>query len=388
MNLLNGNKENCCGCTACQHICPQRAIAMLTDDHGFKYPSLDEELCNHCGRCKRVCAFQTGYDTSDNLARPDAYAVKHKDIDVRMKSRSGGMFTAVSEYILDNDGVVYGVGYKNHFVVCHKRAVTVEERNEFRGSKYVQSELGDIFFQVKNDLLNNKMVLFSGTPCQTAGLNSYLKQMKINKDKLILCDLVCHGTPSPDIWKDYITFIEKKYDGVVTDVDFRNKSLFGWSAHRESFNINKSIVSEEIFTKLFYRHFILRPSCFQCIYTNMLRPSDITLADYWGIDEMNPAFNDDKGVSLILINTEKGKLLFEQVNNRLDSIDCTNHSFIHPNLKKPTEYPKEYDQFWRDYLSKGFRYITVKYMETNMKDKVIKIVKKEVLVPLRKRFGL
>lgn len=376
-------KEECCGCTACKSICPTKAIDMKTDNEGFKYPEINQKLCIDCGLCRKTCAFQNGYDISENFEIPDAYGVKHKNHEIRMESRSGGMFTAISDYILENDGVVYGVGYKNHFEVCHKRAIDRSQRDEFRGSKYVQSELNDVFLQVRNDLLEDKWVMFTGTPCQTAGLDIYLTRTGINKDKFILCDIICHGTPSPKLFKDYISYIEQKYKNKIENFDFRNKKKFGWEAHRESFKINNKEYYSDIYTTLFYKHDSLRPSCFNCKYTNMNRPSDITLADFWGIDKISPDFNDNRGVSLVFVNTEKGKKIFNNVKNKLDYLNCTGVSFIHPNLREPTKRPASREQFWKDYQKYGFEYIVKEYAEYNFKG-----IMKRYTLALVKKIGL
>lgn len=225
--------SDCCGCTACESICPKDAISMQPDALGFLYPKVDENKCIQCGACVRVCQFNDHYDTSDNYAEPLAFAVRHKDINEVMKSRSGATFVAISDYILENGGVVYGVGYKDHFRVAHKRASTKEERDEFRGSKYVQSNLQGVFRQVKQDLKNGLTVLFSGTPCQTSGLKAYIgKKLSLN---LIVVDIVCHGVPSPYIWRDYLAYLEKKHGDTISKVNFRDKELYGWAAHKESY---------------------------------------------------------------------------------------------------------------------------------------------------------
>ena len=195
------DKSQCCGCTACASICAHDAITMQPDALGFLYPVVDKDKCVDCGLCEKVCAFNDHYDTSLNLPQPDAYA-RHKDITKLRYSRSGAAFVAFSDYILGKGGVIYGAGYKGHFVVVHKRATTREERDAFRGSKYVQSDMTGVFRNVKNDLKAGKLVLFSGTPCQTAGLKSYIgNQLSQN---LILIDIICHSVPAPQIWKDYL----------------------------------------------------------------------------------------------------------------------------------------------------------------------------------------
>ena len=311
------NPAECCGCTACASICPKEAITMIPDVLGFKYPKVDLSKCIECGLCEKVCAFNDNYDKSPNLKEPEIYAARHKDMHEIETSRSGAAFIAISDYILENGGIVYGVGYKDHFRVAHKRATTKEERNEFKGSKYVQSDLDGIFRQVKEDLKQGYTVLFSGTPCQTAGLNSFIG--KKLRENLVLVDIVCHGVPSPYIWRDYINYVENKYKNKIIKVDFRDKSRIGWSGHIESFMFNNGRkIESRIYTDLFYQHIMLRPSCSNCHYTNFNRPSDFTIADYWGWERISNKFNlDNKGCSLLLINTPKGQNIFEKIKHEL-----------------------------------------------------------------------
>lgn len=296
------DKADCCGCTACASRCPKNAITMEPDTLGFKYPKVDLDKCIDCGLCEKVCAFNDNYDKSLNLKEPEIYAARHKDIHEIETSRSGAAFIAISDYILENGGIVYGVGYKDHFRVAHKRATTKEERNEFKGSKYVQSDLDGIFRQVKEDLKQGNTVLFSGTPCQTAGLNSYIG--KKFRENLVLVDIVCHGVPSPYIWQDYLTYLENKYKSKIIKVNFRDKSRIGWSGHIESFVFaNKNKVELDVFKYLFGKNIMLRSSCGSCVFTNFNRPSDITIGDYWGWEKISKDFNDDnKGCSLLFIN--------------------------------------------------------------------------------------
>lgn len=201
------NPKDCCGCTACASICAHDAITMEPDALGFLYPKVDESKCIDCGLCEKVCQFNDHYDTSLNLPQPDVYGARHKNLQEVETSRSGAAFIAISDWILAHDGVVYGVGYTDHFRVVHKRATTKEERNEFKGSKYVQSDLTDVFRQVKKDLKEGRIVLFSGTPCQTSGINAYVGRRL--RENLYLVDIICHGVPSPYVWRDFIAYLER-----------------------------------------------------------------------------------------------------------------------------------------------------------------------------------
>lgn len=369
--------KECCGCTACASICSHNAISMEPDALGFLYPKINESLCVECGLCEKVCQFNDNYDRSLNLPQPTAYAARHKDIGEVMKSRSGAAFVAISDYILEQGGIVYGAGYKDHFRVAHKRATTKEERDEFRGSKYVQSDLSGVFRQVKEDLKNGLTVLFSGTPCQTAGLNSYIgKNLRKN---LILLDIVCHGVPGPYIWRDYLAYLEKKHNSKIIYVNFRDKELYGWKAHKETFKYENG-GGKINYTHLFYRHILFRHSCGECHYTNLHRPSDITIADYWGWQKTDPEFNaDNKGCSLVLCNTEKGQKLFDAIKDRMNTIPAELPNVMQTHLKKPScIHPRRMD-FERYYIKGGFEYAARKTGMVGWRhtlDIVIKRIKK------------
>ena len=364
------DKSQCCGCTACASICAHDAITMQPDAMGFLYPVVDTDKCVDCGLCEKVCAFNDHYDTSQNLPQPDAYAARHKNMDEVETSRSGAAFIAISDYVLENGGVVYGAGYTDHFRVVHKRAVTREERDEFKGSKYVQSDMNTVFRQVKKDLKDGLTVLFSGTPCQTSGLNSYVgKKLRAN---LILVDIVCHGVPGPYLWRDYIAYLEKKQGDRICWVNFRDKQEYGWTAHHETFKFVKG-GGKMSFTYLFYQHIMFRHSCGKCHFTNTKRPSDITIADFWGWEKTAPDINkDDKGVSLILVNTEKGRELFDKIKDRMNVVPANLEDCLQPNLRHPSVIHPKRMAFERDYQRKGFEYVMKKYG----KDSVMKKARK------------
>ena len=369
------DKANCCGCTACASVCAHDAITMQPDVMGFLYPIVDKSKCVDCGLCEKVCAFNDHYDTSLNLPDPKAYAARHKDIQEVETSRSGAAFIAISDYVLENGGVVYGAGYTDHFRVIHKRATNKEERNEFKGSKYVQSDMNTIFRQVKNDLKNGITVLFSGTPCQTAGLNSYVGE-KLRKH-LILIDIICHGVPSPYIWHDYINYIEKKYNKKITKVDFRDKSRVGWSKHIESFMFQGEKIESQMYTKLFYKHIMFRQSCGECYYTNLQRPSDITIGDLWGWEKLMIKFNEDnKGCSLVITNTSLGKLIFDKISNKTINTQININDFLQPNLIKPSHLSRFSNKFARTYHKKGFNYAYNKYINKKEETLIHKIINK------------
>lgn len=372
--------SECCGCTACAAICSRQAISMVPDSLGFPYPYVDSDKCIECGACERVCAFNEGYKTPDNFDEPIPYGVRLNDIDEVMKSRSGGAFVAFSDWILAKGGFVYGVGYKDHFVVAHKKAVTKEERDEFRGSKYVQSNLDGVFTQIKTDLKDGKWVLFSGTGCQVAGLKSFLP--KSLQEKLVTVDIVCHGVPSPQIWQDYLKYIENKEKKIIVGVDFRNKKDFGWRAHKETFTLidpMTTTITTTTYPYVFYQHIMQRPSCGICHFCNTRRPADLTLADFWGWEKTDVTINsDDKGLSLVLINTQKGKKVFEDVKSIFQIIEPKLENCLQNHLRRPT-LPNPHDkQFKNDYEKYGFEYVMKQYGNIGWKYKLKAILKRTI----------
>lgn len=377
------SKKECCGCTACMNICPKNAIKMIEDEEGFKYPKIDEKKCIECGLCKKICAFQNGYKTQDKLKEINVYASKNKSDDIRIRSSSGGMFVPLSDYVLNNNGVVYGVAFNEKFKAIHIKAENKENRDRCIGSKYSQSDLKDTYKKVKKDLENNKLVLFTGTPCQVGGLNKYLGN--INKEKLILVDIVCHGTPSPKLFNEYIKYIERKRKKKIKIFNHRTKE-FGWK-HNEKIIYDDGKIEvksnlSQAWKYVFYTHFALRPSCYNCKYTNINRPSDITIADFWGIDKFAPEFVDSKGVSLVIVNTKKGENIFDNIKEKITSIERKIEEAVekNPNLVKPTKEPIERETFWEQYKNKGIEFILKQYGRYNFKcitkDIIKRILKK------------
>lgn len=379
--LIYKSKENCCGCSACYNICPVGAIKMEADDEGFLYPTINEKACIKCNKCINVCNFKlyqqnNGYKntvSSDCTAFPKVYAVKHKNIQTRMDSRSGGIFTAISDEVLKKNGAIYGCVLTKDFKAVHAKAVSSKNRNKMRGSKYIQSEMNDIFKDVAQTLDKGTLVLFTGTSCQIAGLKSFLNK---EYDNLLCVDIVCHGVPSPKVWKRYLKWQEKNNQAKCIDIDFRNKIDYGWKAHIETFTMKKADnttvkIDSEIFKNLFYGHNILRPSCYKCPYKSTVHPGDITIADYWGIDKASPGFNDNKGVSLALINNEKGKSIFDTISNSVDYRSCKLEDSLQPPLIKPFPEPIERQNFWKEFNSKSFNHIVKKYANKNISYKIM-----------------
>lgn len=376
------DKSNCCGCTACANVCVHDAITMEPDTLGFLYPKVDVSKCVNCGLCDKVCAFNDEYDKSLNLTTPDVYGARNKDMNEVMKSRSGAAFIAISDFFFEQGGVIYGAGYKDHFRVAHKRATTKTERDEFRGSKYVQSDLTGVFRQVKEDLKSGLTVLFSGTGCQCAGLNAYIgKGLRKN---LVLVDIVCHSVPGPFLWQDYLNWLENKYSSRIVSVNFRNKIKYGWRSHVETYIMkNGEEYSSTVFTELFKSCLVLRPSCGNCHFCNTTRPSDITLADFWDRKHNFPDVNNDnKGESLLLINTEKGREIFEAVKGKLDHFQTTTDKVMQTHLREPSnihpqakQFAEYYERYGFERTMKRFAFIGWRYHLKEIKKSIRKLMK-------------
>ncbi|QHQ61131.1 4Fe-4S dicluster domain-containing protein [Anaerocolumna sedimenticola] len=381
---LYTNKENCCGCTACLNICPKKSITMEKDKEGFLYPAIDSESCNECGACVRVCPFHKK-EFEEKIPKNQAvYALRHPEKSVLKKSTSGGAFTVISDYVLDQGGVVYGAVFNDRFEVIHSKATDKKQRDQMRGSKYVQSDMGIIFKEIKNTLESGKTVLFTGTPCQNDGLKSYLKK---EYSGLILCDIACHGVPSPKVWTDYKAYLEEKYNDTIKEVNFRCKDT-GWrnSSLKVEFTKRSHIknMQEDPFYILFFSHLILRPSCHECIYASYHRVTDLTLADFWGIEKSNQAFQDDNGVSLVLANTKKGKDLIEAVRNSAEIIESSHNDFYQPIFEVPSKISTKRKVFWEEYVSKGKIEVLLKFGKLTPAQWVIK----KIAVPILKKTGL
>lgn len=303
----------------------------------------------------------------EELNFPQVYAAIHKDENVRKASRSGGVFTAFSDQILKENGVVYGVVLKNNILAEHTRVVDSIGRDAMRGSKYIQSSTKNTFKEVQEDLKKGKHVLYTGTSCQIAGLKGLLQNQ--NLDHLYCIDIVCHGVPSPIIWQDYVNFLEKKLNATCTNVDFRDKNTFGWTAHyekltfRSHFFKRKRNYYSDTFKKLYYGHYILRPSCYKCPYKSITHPGDITIADYWGIKKAAPELYDDKGVSLVLINNQKGYELLNSIKPYVRLKSTRIEDSMQPPLKAPFSEPINRAVFWEDYHNMPFEKLLNKYVQ-------------------------
>lgn len=300
------DKHNCCGCSACASICPKRCIQMVADNEGFLYPQVDKDTCIDCGLCEKVCNELQPYGKREPLK---VLAAINKNEEIRLKSSSGGIFYILAEKVIKEGGVVFGARFDENWQVVIDYAEDMKGVEAFMGSKYVQARMENAYKDVKRFLTDGRMVLFSGTPCQVAGLHKYLRKPY---DNLLAVDFICHGTPSPKVWGMYLDEVVKDAKR-ISSVEFRNKDK-GWKdfSFNLRFNEGDKMVSmlspykQNHYMKAFLRDIILRPSCYKCKAKGCSSQSDITIADFWGVHNIYPEMDDDKGTGLILLNTDNG----------------------------------------------------------------------------------
>lgn len=351
------DKKKCCGCNACVQRCPKQCIITQEDEEGFLYPIVDKEACIDCGLCEKICPVLNQGEERQPL---EVYAAYNKNEEIRMQSSSGGIFTALAEQIIQEGGVVFGARFNEDWEVIHDYTETAEGLSVFRGSKYVQSRIGNTFNQAEQFLKQGRKVLFSGTPCQIAGLKLYLQK---ECENLWTVDFICHGVPSPGIWRKYLEELIARQGNQknsvlshfkpiilnsirdISCIEFRNKRL-GWKKY--SFTLTFSVpdghgekntvlfsepYNKNVFMKGFQADLYLRPSCYACPSKCLKSGSDITIGDYWGIQNVMPDMDDDKGMSCYLINSEKGTywrgaLAFKKIASRYDDVIKGNPSII------------------------------------------------------------
>ena len=378
-------KVNCCGCNSCFNICPKNAIDMLEDEYGFKYPKINKEKCIDCDMCKKVCPIINKNEIENE---PKAYACINKDEETRLKSSSGGIFTLLAETILDLKGVAFGAQFDSDFNVIHSYTENKEEIYKFRGSKYLQSNIGDSFKQVKKFLDEGRYVLFTGTPCQVEGLYSFLKK---DYEKLYTQDIICHGVPSPKVWKKYKEELEKYKKSKIVEINFRDKST-GWSTYslKYMFNNKKLYIEKNVnskYMKAFLNDISLRDSCYECKFKTENRNSDITLADFWGIQNVIPEMHDNKGTSLLILNSKKGKKIFEIIKAKIEFEEVNIEEAIkyNPSMVKSATKPKKRASFFKDLEKLDFNELEKKYFPNpNLIVKLIRKIKTIIAMMIRR----
>ena len=367
METVLKDSKLCTGCGACAASCANHAITMETDEEGFLLPTINSETCTDCELCKRVCPVNPEHPKDQCNGEPiQVLAAWHFDDETRRQSSSGGVFTALAQNILNRDGVVVGAAFDEKLVVRHILIESSDELHRLRGSKYIQSEVSvELYQRIRKELQLERLVLFSGTPCQVSGLRSYLQK---EYDGLYCCDLVCHGTPSALVWKKYLEYRQDQGFN-ISQVSFRDKRN-GWRRSGPAIKLAFSDGSsrsyntwDDPFTILFLKDISFRMACYSCRFAKKERSGDLTLGDFWGISNFHPEYDrEDKGTSLVLVNSARGKkiLMTCKDNLFLGKSELSNAIPGNPMLKRPAKMVPERHFFYKD-LRKGFKYVTFKY---------------------------
>lgn len=315
--IILASRESCTGCGACYLSCPQQAIQMIADENGFRYPKIDKNKCIKCKLCVTICPISTPIKLASY--ENEYYMAKNFDEGIRAQSSSGGLFTIFAEKTLAEGGVVFGAKFTEDWDVAHSYTENLSSLNDFRGSKYVESYLGDCYSKVKEFLVAQRMVLFSGTPCQIAGLKKFLRQ---DYDNLLTIELICHGVPAPNIWQEHLAYIRQKHNMTnITAVSFKDKTK-GWdNFHMKIIGDNNKCYFvpklEDPYIKSFFENCSLRNSCFRCCAKKGSSGADITLGDFWRKEYNYPEYDDNKGVSVVIINNPHGKEAWKKISNKV-----------------------------------------------------------------------
>lgn len=352
------NKENCVGCHACIQICPKQCISMHEDDTGFNYPEVNVDSCIDCHLCERVCPTFAIQPERNPIA---SYSTRNVDKEIRLKSSSGGAFYSLASYTIEHGGVVFGAKFDENWIVKHSHSETGCGIEAFMGSKYVQSSTCGTYTEVKQFLLQGRLVLFSGTPCQVSALKLFLRKDYAN---LLTVEVACHGVPSPKMWKQYLHYISEKHSITnYCDISFRNKRI-GWQnyrlliQHTNNQGVKKRIIDESFRSNVYMQSFLkdldLRPSCFACPAKHGKSGADIALADFWGIQRLYPELYDTTGVSLVLAYSDMGNKLIHNCSDLLlTEVDYNLALSENPALIENPVYNSLYRNYWKVLDSSG-----------------------------------
>lgn len=363
-------KDDCCGCKACANVCPQNAVTFVPDEYGFEYPSIDGEKCIGCGKCIMACDFKKSGNAGVAMYKPlEGYAARHKEKTVYANSTSGGVFTALAEWILERGGCVYGCIFDEDLKPIHVEADNIGEVVLMRGSKYVQSDVGCIYQKVKERLNEGRWGFFTGTPCQVAGLLSFLGDT--NKERLLTVDIVCHGVPSTLVFKKYVDYLGDKYHKKVNSFQFRSK-ICGWEKPTivvgfEDGNDKHWSIIRDLYYEAFNHSLLQRPSCFQCKYATGNRVGDITIGDFWGWQKANIQMSAKEGVSCCLLNTSKVKDIISQlhINANYVTVDSITQGNYH--LRAKSRMRPEWKTVMDTIINEGFAKYAVQFRSAHLK---------------------
>lgn len=357
--------KKCSYCRACIQICPREAITVIEDKTGNRYPKIKTDKCVSCGLCAKVCP---NINPCKSYLPDYGYAVRINDHDALLQSTSGGVFTALSDVFLNSGGVVIGAAFDTNWQCRHIIASTKNERDKLRGAKYLQSDVDRVYTPIVEYLKNGKKVLFSGTPCQVAGIKNYLELKKVSQENLLLVDIVCHGVAAQTYFDRHIEYLQGKY-GEIVDYRFRSKEV-GWHGYnvRVQFKNGKVLLNDTDangYAELYFRSLLMRESCLRCQYSSISRVGDITIGDFWGIDKITDVYDDNMGVSSVFANNDKGERYINDICGKVQMEKFTVDQCMQPNLQHAAIASPETILFLRDMERYGFKYCVNHYTDSH-----------------------
>ena len=340
---------------------------MEQDQKGFYHPNIDNEKCINCHKCENICPANQLF-----LAKPDqqtTFACQSIDPQTRKNSSSGGFFTHIAQHILDKDGIVFGAAFTPDWQIAHSHIDKTKDIPRFQGSKYLQSNIGDCLKQVKTFLTQGKPVLFSGTPCQIAGLNNFLSATNTNTKNLLTIDLVCHGVPANKIYQQYLDHIQTQHNDTITKINFRHKPN-GWKKFGMHITFHQTTpyfkdITNDPFIIGFLKNYYLSDACYTCKYANTDRQGDMTIADFWGYQNTPELPDDNTGITLVITNNQKGLSAFKKTLPALNYTEKTYNEAAAGNraLNKSASKNRRYDEFWQDWQTYNFEELKEKYFQ-------------------------
>ncbi len=388
------NCKNCCGCGACESICPQKAITLVEDDESFLYPQINKDLCNDCNLCKKTCPRSFDSFTSDKDI--EAFVGLYHSDDVLFHSSSGGAFTALYEIYIGLGYRVYGVAFDENNNAVHCGASTLKECEKFRKSKYIQSYYNNVYEDIIYDLKLGNKVLFSGTSCQCAALRLYLEARRMCLDNIVIINILCHGVPSQKMFNSYIKELENYKNARVDKYEFKNKQSQNGTVNTRTSLIHfddgtKMIrdVNDDAYLRGYYTRLFYRPSCSVCQFARVERLSDYTILDAWNIETILPEYDPVSGVSLILLNTEKAKIVLDDLHTKMD-LKKISTDWVLSSQKlfyEPTIIHRNRDYFFKLWPNLGFTKAVFKATRPSLKRKVIQLLPKNIKQKIIKTFN-
>lgn len=394
---LFSEKKKCCGCGVCVSVCPKNAICLVEDENGFLYPEINEKKCISCQKCKNYCSFQ---EHVKNISNKETYVAVSKNTNI-LESASGGIFASYATEILNKGGVVYGCAMIEKDGKLYSRHIGISKKNDLwrlKGSKYVQSDMGTVYYDIREQLEQKITVLFSGTPCQVAGLKSFLNK---DYDNLYTLDIICHGVPNVKLFQEYIAYVEKKMKGKVIEFRFRDKTagwkLFGKMTLKKQNNVKKIVLFEpekSSYYQMFLDQYTYRESCYSCPYASDRRPGDITIGDYWCVELAHPELMRDNGgnitpeagVSCMIINNFHGRQMMQKYGNGIQYFESSYENVAKYNgqLSRPSNLKPEREKVFKIYRDDGYAGIESWYIRKMLPVRIKRMIRKSIPAPVKK----